>query len=385
MALHRSAALLVTLLVVLAGCASDQEPDPVATPSVAASEEASEEEPSEEPSPEPESPSPSPDAAAADGDEVQVDYISYGAGAFPIREDPDLDQAAVLRSILDGLPGFVAIAGEPTGPAEPISVVIELAAPTSFDTFGIPPMSSFGCCIGTHIATVTVEGSATSPDDGYEQLATFEVAPDVFDGPQLFDATSTAEVRWLRVTLEGRQDPDAEDYRPTNFTDLMGYGTQVDRPLVEDEFEGIFLTGGGGSGGTGNRVQLFQDGALVTGCREVGGSFSLISGGIENGILKLTSSDGIPTLLVINSEGQLTGAEIGRSYGRLVGDLGGAPTRCAPVEDEPPPNPVTEALDACRPAIVYGINFDVDRDEIRTRSPRWSRSWRRCRSGRTCR
>ena len=70
------------------------------------------------------------------------------------------------------------------------------------------------------------------------------------------------------------------------------------------------------------------------------------------------------TVVVVNSENQLSGALIGRSFTRLVGEPGGNPTPCSP-GNEPPPNPVAEALDAGQPAIIYGINFDVDSAELR--------------------
>jgi hypothetical protein len=292
-----------------------------------------------------------------------VDLLSMGAGAFPIRYD-DATQRTLARAVLDGLPGYSVIDRSPTGPEEPLVLVVELAAPTVFREFGVPPMSSFGCCVGTHVARITVEGSMESPDAGFERLAVLEPRADEFQAEQFFPVEAERRVRWVRITLEGRQDPDPDDYRGTSFTDLIGLGTQEPRPDVPGEFSGIFLTGGGAGGGAGNRMELMHEGALVTGCRQSGGAVRSISGGVENGILKLTAPDGIPTLLVINSEGQLRGNEIGRSYGPIIGEPGGNPTPCSEPDDAPP-NPVAEALDEGRVAIVYGINFDVDSDALR--------------------
>jgi hypothetical protein len=171
-------------------------------------------------------------------------------------------------------------------------------------------------------------------------------------------------VRWLRITLEGRQEPDPEDYRGTTFTDLRGYGEQESREAGPDEFTGVFLTGGGGSGPDGNRIELRQDGALVVGCRQSGGAVGELSGGIENGILKVLAPDGIPSLFVIDSEGMLMGVEVGRSYGRTTGRPGGNPIDCEPLRGESD-NGVMQAIDACETAVVYGINFDVDSDRLR--------------------
>jgi outer membrane protein OmpA-like peptidoglycan-associated protein len=127
----------------------------------------------------------------------------------------------------------------------------------------------------------------------------------------------------------------------------------------------LWLTGGGGSGPEGNRIELFQDGALITGCGLAGGAQYSVTGGIENGLAKLRfRGDTLTTVAVVNSEGQLSGALIGRSFTRLVGEPGGNPTPCSPGR-EPPPNPVAEALDAGQTAIIYGINFDVDSDRLR--------------------
>jgi len=293
-----------------------------------------------------------------------IDFLTYGAGAFPIRFDRD-SQGTAAAAVLDGRLGYASISRSPTGPEQPIMFHVELPADTTFTVFGIPPQSSFGCCSGAHIGTVTVEGSATSPDDGYVQLARFEVEPDIYKEKQLFPAETQTPVRWVRITLDGRQVPDPHDYRGTSFTELFGYGSQEPIQLGENAFAGRWLTGGGGGGENGNRIELIQDGALVTGCGLSGGSSFTVSGGVENGLLKyVVGADTVPIVAVINSENQLSGAMIGRSFGRVIGEPGGAPTSCTPGE-APPPNPVATALDQCRAAIVYGINFDVDSDAIR--------------------
>lgn len=299
-----------------------------------------------------------------DAEGEPIDFLTYGAGAFPIRFDRET-QGTAAAAVLDGRLGYASISRSPTGPEEPISFRVELPAETTFVAFGIPPQSSFGCCSGAHIGTVTVEGSATSPDDGYVQLVSFQVEPEVYDDKQLFPADRRTPVRWVRITLEGRQVPDPDDYRGTAFTELFGYGSQEPIQLDEDRFTGRWLTGGGGGGANGNRIELIQDGALVTGCGTSGGGSFTVSGGVENGLLRyVVGGDTVPIVAVINSEDQLSGAMIGRSFGRVIGEAGGAPTSCTPGE-EPPPNPVAIALEQCRAAIVYGINFDVDSDVIR--------------------
>lgn len=297
-------------------------------------------------------------------DTVRTDLIDYGSGAFPLRAEEHL-QSEVARAVLDGLPGFVRLPGVgPEGPDEPVRLLVELPAMTTFTSFAVPPMSSFGCCRGTHVATVTVEGSATGPDGGFEELVTFDVVPDEYDADQEFPAASQASVRWLRIVLSGRQVPDPDDYRGTSFTDLRGYGEQKPREASPDEFSGIFLTGGGGSGPDGNRIELLQEGALVLGCRQSGGAARELSGGIENGILKVLAGDGVPSLYLISSEGDLLGVEVGRSFGRVVGTPGGNPTACSPIAGGSE-NGVVQAIDACEAAVIYGVNFDVDSDRLR--------------------
>lgn len=293
----------------------------------------------------------------------RTDLIDYGSGAFPLRVTDRLG-AEVARAVLDGIGGFVALPGIGSeGPEEPIQLLIELPAPTVFHTFAVPPMSRSGCCRNIHVATVTVEGSASSPDDGFVELVTFQVDPDVFDADQEFAAAAQPAVRWLRVSLDGRGLVDPDDYRGTSFTDLHGYGDQESREAAPDEFTGIFLTGGGG-GDNGNRIQLRQDGALVVGCRQSGGAVGELSGGIENGILKFLARDGIPSLFVRGDDGALLGVEVGRSFTRVVGTPGGNPIDCAPLSGESE-NGVGQAIDACRTAVLYGVNFDVDSDQLR--------------------
>jgi hypothetical protein len=194
-----------------------------------------------------------------------LDYLTYGAGAFPVRFDRAA-QGPAAAAVLDGRTGYAGLTRSPIGPEQPITFTVELPAATTFAVFGIPPQSSFGCCVGAHIATVTVEGSASSPDGGYVRLAQFRVDPEVHDQNQLFAADQAPPVRWVRVTLEGRQVPDPEDYRGTSFTDLFGYGVQSPIQVAGDHFTGRWLTGGGGNGPISNRIELIQDGALVTGC-----------------------------------------------------------------------------------------------------------------------
>ena len=292
-------------------------------------------------------------------DEVgQVDLLTYGAGAFPIRVGAGAEAAA--RIALDGIPNHASIDRIDTR----VDFVVELPANTTFRTFGIPLQSSSGCCYGKHVRTVIVEGSNQSPDEGFTELVRFDIDMDAA-GPQLFDASERVPVRWVRVTFEGRQTPYASDYDSTGFTELLGYGTQAEVEVGSDDFTGLWLTGGGGGGPNGNRIELFQDGALITGCGISGGAMYSVTGGIENGLAKLRfRGDTMTTVVVVNSENQLSGALIGRSFTRLVGEPGGNPTPCSP-GNEPPPNPVAEALDAGQPAIIYGINFDVDSAELR--------------------
>jgi hypothetical protein len=295
---------------------------------------------------------------------VRADLIDYGSGAFPLGVEDRLS-AEMARAVLDGLGGYVALPGiESEGPAEPLHLLIELPATTTFSSFAVPPMSRSGCCRDAHIRTVTVAGSASGPDGEYEDLARFDIAPDVFDADQEFPATAMPAVRWLRITLEGRQVADPDDYRGTSFTDLKGYGEQEPREAAPDEFTGIYLTGGGGSGPAGNRIELIQDGALVQGCAHSGGAVRRLEGGIENGILKVLSGDGIPSLYLIDSQGRLLGVEVGRSYTRRVGVPGGDPTDCEPITSDGD-NGVGVSLDACESAVVYGVNFDVDSDVLR--------------------
>jgi hypothetical protein len=297
-------------------------------------------------------------------DSERVDLVDYGSGAFPLAVEGRL-LSEVARAVLDGLASYVTLPGVgPEGPDGPVRLRVELLAPTTFHTFAVPPMSRVGCCRDTHVATVTVEGSATGPEEGFEELARFRIAPDVFDSDQEFPATARIPVRWLRISLEGRQVPDPDDYRGTTFTELRGYGDQASRDAAPDEFTGVFLTGGGGGGADGNRIELRQEGALVVGCRRSGGAVGEVSGGIEDGVLKVLADDGVPSLFVIGSRGELMGVEVGRSYQRTLGTRGGDPVDCAALRGEAD-NRVARALDACETAVVYGISFDVDSDRLR--------------------
>lgn len=359
----RSWACLGAVVVLLAACGGDDDEAASSSSSTTTSTtSATTTEPSADTAAEPTSSGS--DDFDTDAEGVPVDYLTYGTGAFPVRYDP-ATQEVLARAVLDGRLGYEAVVSSPTGPEEPMSIIVELPGETTFTVFGIPAMSTFGCCSGTHFATVQVEVSSSSPDDGYETIATFDIDPDV-EEEQRFDADAAVPARWVRVTVSGRQVPDPEDYRGTAFTELLGYGTQQPIEVADETFTGRWLTGGGGGGDTGNRLELIQNGSLVTGCGVAGGNDFTVSGGIENGLLRyVVGEDTVPKVAVINSENELVGAEIGRSFGRVVGVPGGAETSCSPTVAEEPPNPITDALDACSTAVVYGINFDVDKADIR--------------------
>ena len=154
--------------------------------------------------------------------------------------------------------------------------------------------------------------------------------------------------------------------------DLKGYGEQATRDSIDGEFTGIFLTGGGGGGDDGNRIELKQDGV-----RARPPDLRRVLRGVRRHrerILKVLAGDGVPSLYVIASDGRLLGVEVGRSYGRTIGEPGGNPTTCfqPPAEGDTGEgqetesgNPVTQAIDACESEVVYGVNYDVDSDVLR--------------------
>jgi hypothetical protein len=167
---------------------------------------------------------------------TRPDLLSWAAGAFAVRLEAPATNETIRRAI-DGSLRTQGI-GIPRRDPLPHRFVIELPAPTVFDTFAVPVINQFGPARGRHVKTIVVEGSSASADDGFSPLATLVLELDRTE-PQRFAVPGAPRpVRWLRVQFVDRLIPPPSDVDEVVFSELIGYGTQEPIVVPADRFTG---------------------------------------------------------------------------------------------------------------------------------------------------
>jgi len=292
-----------------------------------------------------------PQSASGTQPAPRVDLLTAARGASLFFASTDAPGALAL---IDGDRASHWSTATVRNPA-PHSFVVELMAPAVLEKVGVDGAGERpGGVAGGSAGTVRVEGSADGPDTGFRPLATFQAAA---EGETVVQPRGEGKVRWLRFTIEGAQNEDA------NFLyldELVAYGT-LDPVEESGRFAGTFQTG------RANFVRLAQNGPLVTGCYiENGGrSSGVIDGAIVDGValVNWTSEQGISgtALFTRTAAGELDGMRYRQrsrtSWGGPVAD-GEAQVSCG----EEAANPVAEALQEDGFARLYGIHFAYDSD-----------------------
>jgi len=296
-----------------------------------------------------------------------TDLLSWGAGAFAVRlEAPGTNET--IRIAIDGSSRTLGI-GIPRREPLPHRFVVELPAPTTFDTFAVPVINEFGPARGRHVRTIEIEGSTEGPEAGFTPLATLTVQLDQTE-PQLFPVATPRAVRWLRVRLVDRLLPPPADFDETVFSELIGYGTQEPIAAPDDKFTGrwrLRRTGINDVPGT-NVIELVQEGTSIRGCEIAGGRQAEIRGTVVDGLAQLlvTPEGGsvTPVLANVTVAGELVGARFTAGYSDFWATADASGTLVCTAAPEPA-DPIAEALEAGEVAILHGINFDVDSDVLR--------------------
>ncbi len=193
------------------------------------------------------------------------DLLTFAEGALPVGHSGlDPENALTALQMIDGDPAAVAMA---TGGTTPVEVVFKLPTETTFAWFGVPDVvrspgnSAF-------FGSVTVSGSAEGEDSGFVTLARADLVFGESGDIQAVVPSESPPVRWVRVVLEGTIDSGAapDDRTRIEFTEIVGKGTQEERPL-SDAFTGSWeLAYIDRPDARGERLELHQDGAVITGC-----------------------------------------------------------------------------------------------------------------------
>jgi outer membrane protein OmpA-like peptidoglycan-associated protein len=239
----------------------------------------------------------------------------------------------------------------------PYVFVVELMAPAVLASVGIDGSGERpGGVVGASAGPVLIEGSNSSADDGYRELARIDAAA---EGETLAALKGEEPVRWLRFTVENSGNPEAAY---VYLDELVAHGTLG--PVAEEgRFSGVFQTG------RVNYIRLAQDGLLISGCyiENSGRSSGRISGSVVDGVALVNwrSDQGIDgtALLTRNAQGNLGGVRYRqRSRTAWGGPLVETPDETIRCEDESTANPVAQALAEDGVARLYGIQFAFDSD-----------------------
>ena len=297
---------------------------------------------------------------APGGDAPQrIDYLTFAQGAVPISIGGSgaklgADFEAAVR-IADGDPTAFTVADR--APAETdTEFVYQLPALTTFDRFAVPNIVETPSPTATFTRVVEVHGSSSSATEGFVLLASATLQTHAARGLATeLSLIARRPVRWVRLRLVGG----INVMRPASsleFSEIIGNGSQETPPLAT-RFNGSWRT-------QANRVQLAQNGPVVSGCYDSAGD---LKGTVTGNILRATGidrSDKTPSAFILSvaADGGLWG----------VRSTNGGPFRLYTLAAAPPGTRV-DCVDPPPPtlgcgSIIHSIAFSFDSAEIRPES-----------------
>ncbi len=293
---------------------------------------------------------------AADAPE-RVDYLTFAQGAIPIRVGGAAAKLGVsfeeAIEATDGNPAGFVLTAKLAGPDTDTEFVYQLPALTTFDRFAVPNVLETPSPSQTFTKLVEVYGSAEGPDKGMVLLGSGTLATHKARGEVTELAVkSKTPVRWVKLRLVGGiQVTTPQAF--FEFSEIIGNGTQ-EVPKRVDHFNGTWK-------GKGVAIKLKQEGAVVSGCYDLGGK---LEGTVTGNILRATGVDqgsGVKSafLLTVAENGILRGVRSTNNgpFALYTGDSAPKDTtvNC--------PAPVAPVL-GCG-SIIHGIQFDFDSAAIR--------------------
>ena len=335
------------------------------------------------------------ESQASSGTQDQVTLIDVASvynGAFAADRTSILD----ATQLLSGMKNYGDYATLAKGADSRTDFLIELAAPATIEKLRfIGPLNE-------NNAPQKIEAALSdSPEGDFEVIgvAEFDVVKNKDLYRNAFDISIPVSVkrsgRFLRFTMSGSLmgDPSQKVHAMASFQALGVFDQSPEIPEVNGvfHFQGNF--GNDSSGGF--YVSLQQNGDWVEGCAVTASSaqrpikperlLNLISGGVQNGVLHLERSDAsggnsTPGIVTFSSDGKFAHAAFFRkgsdpslfgSVDRAVGQrIDTVPVACTTTQA-----PVQTALQVWEETLekekvlrLYGVNFDLDSDVLRTES-----------------
>ncbi|GJM37082.1 MAG: hypothetical protein DHS20C19_04490 [Acidimicrobiales bacterium] len=301
-------------------------------------------------------------------DEIErVDYLTFAQGANPFGfsvEGPGkgLKNSVVMQAI-DGSTtprAFVSGATDETA----ITMVFELAAPTTFDRFAVPEVGEVPSPGTTFFREIEVAG-ADDAGGPFETLAAATLATHEGRGEVTeLNLVDERSVRYLQIRLAGGIEILTEE-SGFEFSELIANGTQ-EPPEFSEGFTGIWDAKLPDIDRSVGFIELTQSGVVVTGC------FGLVdlTGTVTGNLVRLSGihRDSLTSsayIFGLDADGQLQGvaSSNGGPFSFMPSSIApeGTTTDCSDI-----PEPETPPL-ACG-SVIHGINFDVNSATLRADS-----------------
>lgn len=289
--------------------------------------------------------------------------LSFANGTImPLPSDALLVTAPILMIDGSSIQNWV-------GDGQPQSFVFELAETATLRTLEFDDDTSGMGGIDAGIKDLTVEVSATSASDGFQQVFAGSLAKGV--NGQRFDIEKPVAGRWVRANFTSNHGGESH-----SLAEFRGFGDAA-APALLTNATGSFETVWG-------HWNVTQTGTVISGCFQPAGLSTqpaTFSGGMEGNIARIryveVDDAGAPRdpralLLVFARDGQrfFTGGVDGESisdYGE-VKRVAAEPATCPGRAVESPATAMADTLAKDGRVAVYGINFDFNSATLRAES-----------------
>jgi outer membrane protein OmpA-like peptidoglycan-associated protein len=239
-------------------------------------------------------------------------------------------------------------------------VVIELGDRSTIRTLGFATRNDE--IDSRYPKEVLVEMSDAGPASGFQPIATLQLPAEALDGKS-FPVTAQVPGRWLRLTAKSAQSGEI-----VQIMELQAFGDRLTHDAAPN------VTGSWDLDAAG-KFELKQDGTSVSGCIDE----RVFVGGLEGGVLKFPAdfreNGKGPAVLVISGDGKRLAGGWWRSDSAVESrppiallqatKKSDAPQTCAAWKQK---DPLESELEQQKRVRLYGINFDVDSDQIRAES-----------------
>lgn len=286
------------------------------------------------------------------------DLLTFAEGALLVEQSgTNSENNLAALQLIDGDPTPVTMS---TGGEAPVEVVFKLPAETTFSWFGVPeaaPSQGNTALFGS----IIIFGSSEGPDSGFVTLANGDLVTGPSGESRAIVPSETVPVRWVRVVLDGTIDTGGlpDDRTSFEFTEVIGKGIQAERPL-SDAFNGSWeLAYVDRPDARGERLELHQEGGVITGCLDTFQIRGTVSGSVARATGYDPSSNRSNAIVFVADDDGSIAATVSLDNGRFEARTALPPPRSADslCQSSAPKETVCD--------VPLHINFEVDSAVIR--------------------